>query len=78
MMCLDLDAYVDVNGKPKPIEIYGSLESDDCQFLDIILLPCEEDNDDCDVKNYRDKITGLMDTHALWDRIGISLIEILF
>ena len=60
-MCLDLAKY------GKSIEIFGDLDSDVNQWLDLKLGPCDETEPDCRVGDFRDEETGLMNTDALWD-----------
>ena len=72
MMCLDLENYT------KPIEIYGGHDSDKMRWIDLMLSPCNEEDPDCRVKDFRDEKTGLMDTDALWEQLGIPVIEVLF
>ena len=72
-MCLDLDKY------GKPIKIFGSFDSDVNEYLSLILRPCNEtDYPNCRVKDFRDKVTGVMDTRALWEKLGDPSIEVLF
>lgn len=49
LACLDLATY------GKPIVIYGSLESDESQRLELRLTPCDEDNPACRVSQFRDE-----------------------
>ena len=61
-MCLDLEKY------GKPIEIFGNFDSDANKYLSLKLYPCNETDDpNCRIRDFRDKVTGVMDTDALWD-----------
>lgn len=59
-MCLDLESY------QKKIEIFGSWDSDETQWLDLIYEPCAESDPGCRVKEFK-REDGTMDTDALWD-----------
>ena len=72
MMCLDLVKF------EKPITIFGGHDSDKMQWLDLQFAPCNEEDPDCRVKDFRDKETGLMNTDALWNELGSPIIEVLF
>jgi len=69
-MCLDFAKFQD------KIEIFGSSDSDDTQFLELTFLPCKEEAPSCRVKSFRNE-EGLMQTEALWDELGMLEIEIL-
>ena len=71
-MCLDLDKY------GKPIKLFGDFDSDVNQYLDLKLRPCDEQDPNCRVGDFRDKVTGRMNTRALWDKLGIPSIEVFF
>ena len=72
MICLDLENY------EGSTEIYGSHDADRSQWLDIVLLPCEIGEPNCEVENYLDSVTNKMDVKALWDRIGQPVFELMF
>ena len=72
LMCLDLVKY------GKPIEIFGGHDSDHMKYLDLMFHPCDENDSGCRVGDFRDGETGLMNTDALWDELGIPSLEVLF
>ena len=69
-MCLDLDKF------GRKIEIFGSNDSDDAQFIDLTYAPCDENAEGCRIKEFRNS-DGLMETEKMWDALGLPIIEIL-
>lgn len=60
----------------RPVELFGSHDSDEHQWLDLILLPCDEAAPGCRINDFKDSNTGIMNTEALWDEIGLPVLEI--
>ena len=71
MLCLDQEGF------GRLIELFGSNDSDVTQWLELILLPCMEDAPGCRVKDFRKEEDGLMDVNALWDEIGLPVLEVI-
>ena len=69
-MCLDMDKF------GTNIEIFGSNDSDETQFLELTYMPCDISAEGCRVGEFRDK-EGKIDTNRLWDELGMLELEIL-
>ena len=69
-MCLDMDKF------GTNIEIFGSNDSDETQFLELTYMPCDISAEGCRVEEFRDK-EGKIDTNRLWDELGMLELEIL-
>ena len=71
LMCLDLEKW------DSTIEITGSNDSDDTQFLELTFMPCDINARGCRVGQFKDAVNQKIDTNKLWDELGMLELEVL-